>query len=127
MLILVTILLTVASAAASAEEADDLRSPGELESLVAPVALFPDTLLSQVLIAATYPLQIVEAARWSRKNPGLEGAEAVAAVEDESWDPSVRSLVTFPDLLARISDDLSWTARLGEAFLFQEEAVMAAV
>ena len=127
MLMLVSMLLAVASATASAEEADDLRSPGELESLVAPVALFPDTLLSQVLIAATYPLQIVEAARWSRENPGLEGAEAVAAVEDERWDPSVRSLAAFPDLLARMSDDLSWTARLGDAFLFQEEAVMAAV
>ncbi len=102
-------------------------SEGEIRQLLAPVALYPDGLLSQVLIASTYPLEVVEAARWSRDNPRLEGQAAVDAVADKDWDPNVKALVAFPDLLARMSEELDWTRRLGEAFLLQEDEVIAAV
>jgi hypothetical protein len=102
-------------------------SQAELDQMLAPIALYPDALLSQVLIAATYPLEIVEAARWSRKNPHLQGENAVAAVADREWDPSVKALVAFPDLLARLDEDLDWTRRLGDAMLYQEAQVMDSV
>jgi len=102
-------------------------SQEELDQMLAPIALYPDALLSQVLIAATYPLEVVEAARWSRRNPGLEGESATAAVADRDWDPSVKALVAFPEILARMSEDLDWTRRLGDAMLFQEEALMDSV
>lgn len=99
----------------------------ELDQLLAPIALYPDALLSQVLIAATYPLEIVAAARWSRANPGLQGEAAVKAVADQDWDPSVKSLVAFPDLLAQMDQDLEWTRQLGEAMLLQESDVMDSI
>ena len=102
-------------------------SQAELDQMLAPIALYPDALLSQVLIAATYPLEIVEAARWSRQNAGLSGEAAVAAAADQEWDPSVKSLVAFPDLLARMDEDLDWTRRLGDAMLFQESQVMDSI
>lgn len=102
-------------------------SEGELDQMLAPIALYPDALLSQVLMAATYPLEIVEAARWSRQNPQLEGEDAVAAVTDRAWDPSVKALVAFPDLLARMDEDLDWTRSLGDAMLFQEADVMDSI
>src|SRR6266513_4367855 len=68
----------------------------ELDQMLAPIALYPDSLLSQIFMASTYPLEVVEAARWSRGNPGLTGQQAVDAVEQNTWDPSVKSLVAFP-------------------------------
>jgi hypothetical protein len=102
-------------------------SQGELDQILAPIALYPDALLSKVLIASTYPLEIVEAARWSRQNPHLEGEDAVAAVAGKDWDPSVKALVAFPDLLARLDEDLDWTRRLGDAMLYQEAQVMDSI
>jgi hypothetical protein len=99
----------------------------ELDQMLAPVALYPDALLSQVLMASTYPLEVVEAARWSRAHPGIQGDEAVRAVEDKDWDPSVKSLLAFPNLLARMDEQLDWTRRLGDAFLAQEDQVMDTV
>jgi hypothetical protein len=95
--------------------------------MLAPVALYPDSLLSQVLMAATYPLEVVQAARWSRANPQLKGEDAVRAVESMEWDPSVKSLVAFPQLLQRMDEQLEWTERLGEAFLAQETQVMDSI
>jgi len=92
-------------------------SQAELDQMLAPVALYPDALLSQVLMASTYPLDVVEAARWSRAHPGLQGDEAVAQVAAEDWDPSVKSLVAFPPLLQRMDEQLERTRRLGDAFL----------
>jgi hypothetical protein len=100
---------------------------GELDQMLAPIALYPDALLSQVLIASTYPLEIVEAARWSQQNAHLEGEAAVEAVADRGWDPSVKALVAFPDLLAQMSEDLEWTRRLGDAMLYQEPEVMDSI
>ena len=92
--------------------------------MLAPIALYPDPLLSQILMAATYPLEIVEAARWVNANPGLQGDEAVRAVEAQPWDPSVKSLVAFPQILAQMDQRLDWTQRLGNAFLAQQPQVM---
>src|SRR5690348_6292312 len=72
----------------------------ELDQMLAPIALYPDSLLSQILMASTYPLEVVEAARWSRANPGFKGEDAVNAVEQRDWDPSVKSLAAFPQVLA---------------------------
>ena len=99
----------------------------ELDQMLAPIALYPDSLLSQVLIASTYPLEIVEAARWSQQNARLEGEAAVEAAADRGWDPSVKALVAFPDLLAQMNEDLEWTRRLGDAMLYQEPDVMDSI
>src|SRR5579864_1094190 len=87
-------------------------SPEQLDQMLAPIALYPDPLLSQVLMAATYPLEVVEAARWSRGNPGLRGNDAVNAVTNEDWDASVKSLVAFPQVLAEMDQHLDWTQNL---------------
>ena len=89
----------------------------EIEALVAPIALYPDTVLSQVLMASTYPLEIVYAARWVKSHPGEKGDAAVKAVQNESWDVSVKSLVAFPQILEPMYDKLDWTQKLGDAFL----------
>lgn len=83
--------------------------PEEIEALVAPIALYPDALLSQVLMASTYPLEIVQAARWVKANPNVKGDAAVKAVEKETWDVSVKSLVAFPQVLEPMSEKLDWT------------------
>ena len=108
-------------------QAEERFAEAELDQMLAPVALYPDALLSQVLMAATYPLDVVEAARWTRAHPGLQGDEAVTKVTEEPWDPSVQSLVAFPHLLQRMDEQLDWTRSLGAAFLGQEPEVMAAV
>jgi len=99
----------------------------ELDQMLAPIALYPDALLSQVLMAATYPDEVNEAARWSRANPGLQGDDAVRAVQNEDWDPSVKSLVAFPQILQRMGEMPDWARSLGDAFLLQEPQVMDTV
>lgn len=126
-LLLVPLLLALAASPVQAQEGPPAFSQAELDQMLAPIALYPDALLAQILMASTYPLEVVEAARWSRANPGLEGAGAVEAVADQPWDPSVKALVAFPQVLARLDEDLVWMSRLGDAFLLQEEQVMAAV
>jgi hypothetical protein len=96
----------------------------ELDQMLAPIALYPDSLLSQILMASTYPLEIVEAARWSKANPNLNGDQAVQAVKEKLWDPSVKSLVAFPQILTMMDEKLEWTERLGDAFLAQQQQVM---
>src|SRR5213595_2358736 len=102
-------------------------SSAQLEELVAPISLYPDALAVQVLMAATYPLEIVEAARWRAKNSSLQGDALEQALESRNWDPSVESLTRFPDLLKRMSDNLDWTKDLGDAFLAQKDEVLEAV
>ena len=99
----------------------------ELDQMLAPIALYPDPLLSQILMASTYPIEVMEAARWSRANPGVQGDAAVRMVQDRDWDPSVKSLVAFPHVLARMDENIEWTRRLGEAFIVQEPVVMETV
>ena len=103
------------------------HSQPELDQMLAPIALYPDALLSQVLMAATYPDEVREAAAWSRANPGLQGDDAVRAVELQNWDPSVKSLVAFPQILARMAENPQWMQSLGDAFLAQEPHVMDTV
>ncbi|MEM5430245.1 DUF3300 domain-containing protein [Cupriavidus oxalaticus] len=99
----------------------------EIEALVAPIALYPDALLSQVLMASSYPLEVALAARWLKAHPDLKGDAAVKAVQNETWDVSVKSLVAFPQILGPMGDKLDWTQKLGDAFLAQQKDVMAAV
>jgi hypothetical protein len=99
----------------------------EVEALVAPIALYPDALLAQVLMASTYPLEVVQAARWAKANSNVKGQAAVKAVEGQSWDVSVKSLVAFPQVLEAMDQRLDWTQKLGDAFLAQKEDVFAAV
>src|SRR5258708_23692446 len=99
----------------------------ELDQMVAPIALYPDSLLSQIIRASTYPREVVEAARWSRANPGLKGEDAVNAVGERDWDASVKSLAAFPQVLAMMDQQLEWTARLGDVFIAQEPQVMETV
>jgi hypothetical protein len=106
---------------------EDLFSEAELDQMLAPIALYPDVLLSQILMAATYPLEVISASRWSKENPGLEGEDAVNAASEKDWDPSVISLVGFPEVLQRMDEDLDWTRQLGDAFLAQEEDVVDSI
>ncbi len=96
----------------------------ELDQMLAPIALYPDSLLGQVLIASTYPLEIVQADRWARANKGLKGDPLTAALEKQDWDPSVKSLVNFPQVLSMMSEKLDWTQKVGDAFLAQQKEVM---
>ena len=104
-----------------------LLSPQQLDTLVAPVALYPDRLLGQILVATTYPLEITEAAQWLQQSPGLAGPAARRSGAATDWDPSVQALVVFPDVLTRLSSDIRWTTDLGNAFLAQQADVMNAV
>src|SRR5256712_7530434 len=97
----------------------------ELDQMLAPIALYPDSLLSQIFMASSYPLEVVEAARWSKANPGLKGEEAVKAVEQRDWDPSVKSLAAVPQVLAMMDQHLEWTARLRYVFVAPERQAMA--
>jgi Protein of unknown function (DUF3300) len=112
---------------AGAEEADRPLGSAELAQLVAPIALYPDTLLTQVLMASTYPLEVVAAARWSRQNPNVKGPALEVAMQGQNWDPSVKALTALPQVLQMMSDQLDWTQRLGDAFLAQQEELFDAV
>ena len=101
--------------------------PEEIEQLVAPIALYPDSLVSQILMASTYPLEVVQADRWVKANKTLKGDALTAALEKQPWDPSMKSLVNFPQVLAMMSEKLDLTQRLGDAFLAQQKDVMDAV
>jgi hypothetical protein len=102
-------------------------TPDQLNDLVAPIALYPDPLLSQVLVASTYPLEAVQASQWLQRNPGLTGPALTGAAQQQNWDASIQALVVFGDVLKRLSDDVSWTTNLGNAFLAQQQDVMDAV
>ena len=99
----------------------------QLDQLLAPIALYPDALLAQTLMAASYPLEVVEAARWSKDNPTLKGDAALAAVKDKGWDVSVTSLVAFPQVLALMNSQLDWTQKIGDAMIAQQSDVAASI
>lgn len=125
--ILVLLLAAPPLPFAQESEGEPVFMQEEIEQLVAPVALYPDDLLSQVLMASTYPLEVVQADRWVKKNEKLKGEALTAALEKETWDPSVKSLVNFPQVLTMMSEKLDWTQKLGDAFLAQQKEVMDAV
>src|SRR5206468_846512 len=108
------------------EEAPKLPSD-QLDSLVAPIALYPDQLLSQTLVASTYPLEIIQLQQWMEKNKNLKGQALSDAVEKQSWDPSIQAMAAFPDVVNRLADNIQWTTDMGNAFLAQESDVMASI
>jgi hypothetical protein len=99
----------------------------ELKQLVAPIALYPDSLVAQVLAASTYPEEVVEADRWVQAHPDLKGDQLAQAVNQQAWDPSVKALTAFPSVLANMDKNLSWTTSLGEAYINNQQGVMDAV
>jgi uncharacterized membrane protein YgcG len=103
------------------------QTPEQLQQLVAPIALYPDSLVAQILAASTFPEQVVEADRWVQSNPDLKGDALAQAVDQQSWDPSVKALTAFPSVLGNMDKNLSWTSSLGDAYYNQEQDVMDAV
>ncbi len=103
------------------------RTAAQIEQLVAPIALYPDALLSQILMASTYPLEVVAAARWSQANPSVGGEALQSAMAQQSWDPSVKALTAVPQTLQMMNEKLDWTQQLGDAFLAQQGDVLDAV
>ncbi len=101
--------------------------PDQLDSLVAPIALYPDPMLAQVLAASTYPLEVIQLQQWLTKNKDLKDKALVDAVSKQPWDPSVQGLVAMPEVVKRLADDIQWTTDLGNAFLAQQSGVMEAV
>src|SRR5215470_714908 len=116
-----------AQAASSSGNQSATIPPDQLDSLVAPIALYPDPLLAQVLAASTYPLEIVQLEQWLEKNKELKDKALADAVAKQSWDPSIQALAALPDVVKRLADDIQWTADLGNAFLAQQSDVMEAV
>ena len=120
--------VSFAQAANSTAAAASAKIPNEkLDSLVSPIALYPDDLLGQVLVASTYPLEIVELSQWLEKNKNLKPAEITQAVQQQQWDPSVQAMAAFPDIVKNMSENIKWTDELGNAFLAQQGDVMDAV
>jgi len=131
-LIWFVIVLLIAPAGAMAQDQGEAAQPAkfkqeELDQMLAPIALYPDSLLTQVLMASTYPLEIVQADRWAKQNKDMKGDALAKALEAQSWDPSVKSLVNFPQVLTMMSEKLDLTQKLGDAFLAQQKDVMNTV
>src|SRR5262249_16706867 len=121
-------LQTIGSAQASSSGNQPAKlPPDQLDSLVAPIALYPDPMLAQTLAACTYPLEIIQLQQWLTKNPGLKDKALVAAVAKEPWDPRLTAMAELPDVVKRLADDNQWTTDLGNAFLAQQSDVMDAV
>jgi len=103
------------------------QTPEQLQRLVAPIALYPDSLVAQILAASTFPEQVVEADRWAQAHPDLKGADLGKAADPQPWDPSVKALTAFPSVLGNMDKNLSWTSSLGDAYYNQQQDVMDAV
>jgi hypothetical protein len=132
--LIMAFLLTILLAVPPVVRAQDIQaaaakrfSQEELDQLLAPVALYPDSLLAQALMASTYPLEVVMADRWVKQNKNLTGDKLIEAADKQPWDSSVKALVSFPDLLSTMAEKLDWTEKLGDAFLAQQTDVMETV
>ena len=135
--VLCVLSLAPGDAAVYAQQAQQQAAPAEqpppkipndqLDSLVAPIALYPDPLLSQVLVASTYPLEIIQLEQWLEKNKNLKDQALTDAVQKQDWDPSIQAMAVLPDVAKRLADDIKWTTDLGNAFLAQQSDVMDAV
>jgi Protein of unknown function (DUF3300) len=130
-IVLVAVLLAPGGDAQTSTPPDAAAAPAfkaeELEQIVAPIALYPDPLIAQIFMAATYPVEIVQAARFAKANASLQGDQLNEELQKQTWDDSVKSLVSFPQVLTMMSDKLDWTQKLGDAFLAQQKDVMDAV
>lgn len=123
--VFLTFLLLVPQAVlAQSESKEKPFKQEELDQLLAPIALYPDSLVAQILMASTYPLEVVQAERWVKQNESLTGDSLTAALEQQNWDPSVKSLVNFPQILQMMNEKVDWTQKLGDAFLAQQKDVM---
>src|ERR1700732_2460439 len=103
------------------------QTPEQLQQLVAPIALYPDSLVAQILAASTFPEQVVDADRWVQSHPDLKDDALAQAIDQQPWDPSVKALVAFPSVLGNMDKNLSWTSSLGDAYYNQEQDVMDVV
>ncbi|MBO0696059.1 MAG: DUF3300 domain-containing protein, partial [Verrucomicrobia bacterium] len=119
-------VMTTTTPSDDTEQAPKLPND-QLDSLVAPIALYPDPLLAQTLAASTYPLEVIQLQQWMEKNKNLQGQALADAVAKQPWDPSVQGLVAYPDVVTRMADNIQWTTDLGNAFLAQQSDVMDAV
>jgi hypothetical protein len=122
--VLATLLAAPAGIGAQNAGSAPVIKQEELDQLLAPIALYPDSLVAQILMASTYPLDVVNAARFAKQNANLKGDTLTKALEAQSWDPSVKSLVNFPQVLTMMNEKLDWTQKLGDAFLAGEKPVM---
>src|SRR5262249_34793677 len=132
----VVLSLAIATAAAATQDQGVIAnpalpssapSPQEMHQLVAPIALYPDALVGQILAGATYPTQVVEAARWVQQNSGLKGEQLAAAIDRQPWDPSIKALAQFPSVLENMNQNLTWTSSLGDAYFNDPQGVMNAI
>ena len=120
------VLVQAVCAAQNAPPPGQPIAPQQLDDLVAPIALYPDPLLGQVLAASTYPMEIAEADQWLRDHPHWRPSKLMDQAKKQPWDPSIQGLVAFPDVLARLAGNINWTSQLGNAFLAQQADVMQA-
>lgn len=125
--VLVLVLSLLPGLAVAQQAAAPTFSKEQLEQMLAPIALYPDSLLSQILMAATYPADVAEAAKWSKANPNQKGDDAVKAVQSQPWDPSVQSLAAFPQVLDMMGAKPDWVQNVGDAFLASSKDVLDAV
>src|SRR6185503_2141675 len=121
--------LSLATPSRYADDTAAKIAPEQLDSLVAPIALYPDNLLSQTLVASTYPLEIIQLQQWLEKNQNLlkDQTKLAEAVKKQPWDPSIQAMAALPDVVKRLSDDIQWTTDLGNAFLAQQSDVMDSI
>src|SRR5712664_3134342 len=119
--------LAQSQAAGSVQTEATKVPPDQLDSLVAPIALYPDPLLAQTLAASTYPLELIQLQQWLAKNQGLKDKALADTVAKQTWDPSIQAMAALPDVVKRLADDIQWTTDLGNAFLAQQSGVMDAV
>ena len=124
-----TLAITVSRPQAEAQASTESAPipADQLDSLVAPIALYPDPLLAQVLAASTYPLELLQMSQWLARNPGLKDKALADAVAQQPWDASIQAMAALPDVTKRLADDIQWTTDLGNAFLAQQGDVMHAV
>ena len=122
--VLMIVFLALPPGVVAQQAASSVLKPEELDQVLAAIALYPDPLVSQILMASTYPLEIVQADRWAKQNTSLKGDTLTKALEAQDWDPSVKSLVNFPQVLTMMSEKLDWTQKLGDAFLEDEKKVL---
>ena len=127
-LVITGALLAATSPVAGAQEAQQANlSASEIDSIVSPIALYPDQLVAQILAAATYPDQVTAASNWVNTNQGLKGDALMQAADKQPWDPSVKALTQFPTVLDQMAKNLAWTSALGDAAYNQQKDVMAAI
>ena len=126
-ILVLVLILMIPTGSLGQQESQKVLKQEELDQILAPVALYPDSLLTQVLMASTYPLEVVQADRWAKQNKDMKGDTLAKALEAQPWDPSVKSLVNFPQVLSMMSEKLDWTQKLGDAFLAQQKEVMDTV